>query len=156
MGGQVDWSIEKHELGEPVGRLTVKTSKLTGIKIRGDEIPTLIDEIPVLAILACHAKGETLVRDAGELRLKECDRIKAIVENLRRMGARIQELSDGFRIMGSTRLRGATVRTYSDHRIAMAFAVAAKITREKTTLDDPDCVEISFPGYHDLIDRLTA
>ena len=156
MGAQVEWTVEKRELGEEVGHLRVRSSPLNGIKIRGDEIPTLIDEIPILAILACSARGETVVRDADELRLKECDRIKAIVENLRRMGARIQELSDGFRILGSSRLRGATISTHSDHRIAMAFAVAGKITREKTTIDDPDCVEISFPGYHKLISRLKA
>jgi 3-phosphoshikimate 1-carboxyvinyltransferase len=156
MGAQVEWTVEKRVLGEEVGHLRVRSSTLNGIKIRGDEIPTLIDEIPILAILACNARGETVVRDADELRLKECDRIKAIVENLRRMGARIQELSDGFRILGSSRLRGATISTHSDHRIAMAFAVAGKITREKTTIDDPDCVEISFPGYHKLISRLKA
>ena len=156
MGARVDWTVEKRVLGEEVGRLRVRSSTLKGITIRGDEIPTLIDEIPILAILACSAQGETVIWDAGELRLKECDRIKAIVENLRRMGARVQELSDGFRILGSSRLRGATITTHSDHRIAMAFTVAGKITREKTTIDDPDCVEISFPGYHKLISRIKA
>lgn len=156
MGARVDWTVEKRVLGEEVGRLRVRSSTLKGITIRGDEIPTLIDEIPILAILACSAQGETVIWDAGELRLKECDRIKAIVENLRKMGARVQELADGFRILGSSRLRGATITTHSDHRIAMAFTVAGKITREKTTIDDPDCVEISFPGYHKLISRIKA
>ncbi|MCK4578108.1 MAG: 3-phosphoshikimate 1-carboxyvinyltransferase, partial [Candidatus Marinimicrobia bacterium] len=156
MGAKVSWKTAKTVLGEEVGTLTVESSELRGILISGDEVPTLIDEIPVLAILASRAKGETVVRDAGELRLKECDRIKAICENLRRMGTRIQELADGFRILGPVKLRGATISTYSDHRIAMAFAIAGRLTTEKTNLDDPDCVNISFPGYHELIAKIAG
>lgn len=154
MGGDVTWKTKKHVLGEEVGTLTVRSRRLNGIRISGDEIPALIDEIPILAVLASQAKGETVVRDAGELRLKESDRIKSICENLRRMGTRIQELSDGFRILGPARLRGAAITTYGDHRIAMAFAVAGRVASDKTRLDDPECVEISFPGYHKLMSQI--
>lgn len=154
MGGDVTWKTKKNVLGEEVGTLTVRSRPLHGIRISGDEIPSIIDEIPILAVLASQAKGETVVRDAGELRLKESDRIKSICENLRRMGTRIQELSDGFRILGPARLRGAAITTYSDHRIAMAFAIAGRVASDKTRLDDPDCVEISFPGYHKLMNQI--
>lgn len=154
MGVSVDWKVKGEILGEPIGTLTVKSAPLKGVSLRGDDIPTVIDEIPVLAVMASQAKGETVIRDAGELRLKESDRIKAICENLRRMGARIQELSDGFRILGPSRLRAAAVTTYSDHRIAMAFAIAGRVASDITRLDDPDCVEVSYPGYHKVLKQV--
>ncbi|MCH7521486.1 MAG: 3-phosphoshikimate 1-carboxyvinyltransferase [Candidatus Marinimicrobia bacterium] len=154
MGGDVTWKTKKRVLGEEVGTLTVRSRLLHGLRISGDEIPALIDEIPILAVLASQAKGETVVRDAGELRLKESDRIKSICENLRRMGTRIQELSDGFRILGPARLRGAAITTYGDHRIAMAFAIAGRVASNETRLDNPDCVDISFPGYHKLMSQI--
>ncbi|UCD39175.1 MAG: 3-phosphoshikimate 1-carboxyvinyltransferase [Fidelibacterota bacterium] len=154
MGAQITWTSKHQELGEEVGELTIRSSDLKAIHISGSEIPTMIDELPILAILATQAEGATIVRDAGELRVKESDRIKAICENLKRMGVRVQELTDGFRIWGPCTLRGATVRTQHDHRIAMAFAVAGRIAVGRTLLDDPDCVEVSFPGYHDLLGQV--
>jgi 3-phosphoshikimate 1-carboxyvinyltransferase len=156
MGAQINWKSKRKDVGEEVGELTIRSSSLQGIKLSGTEIPSLIDEIPILAILATQAKGATVVRDAGELRVKESDRIKAVCENLKRMGVRIQELTDGFRIWGPSTLRAATIRTYHDHRIAMAFAVAGRIAIGKTTLDDPDCVEISFPGFHEILKRVAS
>ncbi|MFB0515326.1 MAG: 3-phosphoshikimate 1-carboxyvinyltransferase [Candidatus Neomarinimicrobiota bacterium] len=156
MGAQVTWTSKRQALGEEVGSLTIRSSSLRGVKLSGDEIPALIDELPILAVLATQAKGETVVRDADELRVKESDRIKAVCENLVRMGGRVQELPDGFRILGPTSLRRATITTYSDHRIAMAFTVAGRIAAGTTTLDDPDCVEISFPGFHQLIDQVAG
>ena len=154
MGVEVSWQTKKHALGEEVGTITVKGGALQGVYLSGDEIPTLIDEIPVIAVLASQAKGETVILDAGELRLKECDRIKAICENLRRMGIRIQELTDGFRILGPAKLRGAAITTYNDHRIAMAFAIVANRTSVTTKLDHPECVEVSFPGYFGVLNKL--
>jgi 3-phosphoshikimate 1-carboxyvinyltransferase len=154
MGVEISWQTKKHALGEEVGTITVKGAGLQGVYLSGDEIPTLIDAIPVIAVLASQAAGETVVRDAGELRLKECDRIKAICENLRRMGTRIQELTDGFRILGPAKLRGAAIATYKDHRIAMAFAIAQKRASETTKLDHPECVDFSFPGYFDALTKL--
>ena len=154
MGVEVNWQTKRHSIGEEVGTITVKGAGLQGVYLSGDEIPTLIDEIPVIAVLASQAKGETVVRDAGELRLKECDRIKAICENLRRMGTRIQELTDGFRILGPAKLRGAAISSHMDHRIAMAFAIAGKRASDTTKLDHPECVDVSFPGYFDALNKL--
>ena len=151
MNGRITWSGQRCVLGEEVGRLTARSSSLRGVELSGADIPALIDEIPILAVLASQAKGETVVRGAGELRVKESDRIRAICENLSRMGGRVQELPDGFRIRGPTPLKGAAITTHGDHRIAMAFAVAGRIAAGTTTLDDPRCVDTSFPGYHDLI-----
>ncbi len=151
MGARITWAGKRQALGEEAGRLTVQSATLEGIEISGAEIPALIDEIPILAVLASQAKGTTEVRDAGELRVKESDRIRAVCENLGRMGGRIEELPDGFRIQGPAPLSGAAIATYGDHRIAMAFAVAGCVAEGTTTLDNPDCVEISLPGFYDLI-----
>ncbi len=155
MGVEVRWQTKRHALGEEVGTITVKGGTLQGVYLSGDEIPTLIDEIPIIAVLASQSKGETVVRDAGELRLKESDRIKAICENLRRMGTRIQELTDGFRILGPAKLRGAAITTYNDHRIAMAFSIVGCRTSDTTKLDHPECVEVSFPGYFNMLKKLS-
>ena len=156
MGGRITWTGKRRALGEEAGSLTAQSTSLKGIEISGAEIPALIDELPVLAVLASQAEGVTTVRDAGELRVKESDRIEAVCENLGRMGGRVEELPDGFRIQGPTPLRGAAITTYGDHRIAMAFAVAGCIADGPTTLDDPDCVEISFPGFHDLVRKVVS
>ncbi|MFC1583589.1 3-phosphoshikimate 1-carboxyvinyltransferase [Candidatus Neomarinimicrobiota bacterium] len=155
MGADITWESKHKALGEEVGSITVRSSELQSIKISGSEIPTLIDEIPILAILASRAHGATVIRDAGELRVKESDRIKTVCENLKRMGVRVQELADGFRIWGPANLREARIRTYGDHRIAMAFAVAGRIAAGTTTLDYPESVEISFPDFFDVIKQIS-
>ena len=154
MGVTVTTSVEQEIMGEPVGSLSVQSSPLKGVKLKAPFIPKIIDEIPVLAILATQAKGDTVVQGAQELRLKESDRIKAICENLRRMGARVEELPDGFRILGPTSLKGGKIITYKDHRIAMAFSVASKLADGTTVLDNPDCVRISFPAFHEYVARI--
>jgi len=151
MGVRITWTGKRRALGEETGSLSVQSSALKGIEISGTEIPALIDELPILAVLASQAEGVTVVRDAGELRVKESDRIRAICENLGRMGGQVEEFSDGFRIQGPISLGGAAITTYGDHRIAMAFAVAGCVAEGTTTLDNPDCVEISLPGFYDLI-----
>ena len=156
MGARITWDSKRQALGEEAGSLTVQSSTLKSIEISGAEIPTLIDELPMLAVLATQAEGTTVVRDAGELRVKESDRIRAVCENLSRMGGQVEELTDGFRIQGPAALRGAAITTYGDHRIAMTFAIAGCLADGETTLDDPDCVEISFPGFHDLVKRVVS
>ncbi len=156
MGAGVIWSGGRQTLGEEVGRLTIKSAPLSGIEISGDEIPLLIDELPVIAVLASQAQGITVVRDAAELRVKESDRIRAVCDNLARMGGSITELPDGFQIQGPTPLEGAEITTGGDHRIAMAFAVAGCLAEGPTTLDDPGCVAVSFPSFFDLITRVLS
>ncbi|UCH62896.1 MAG: 3-phosphoshikimate 1-carboxyvinyltransferase [Fidelibacterota bacterium] len=156
MGGQIIWTGKRRAVGEETGSLTVQSSSLKGIEISGAEIPALIDELPILAILASQAEGVTVVRDAGELRVKESDRIRAICENLGSMGGQVEELSDGFRIRGPISLKGAAITTYGDHRIAMAFSVAGYLADGETALDDPDCVAISFPDFHNLVQRVVS
>jgi 3-phosphoshikimate 1-carboxyvinyltransferase len=136
---------------EPRADLVVRSSGLHGTEIGGDMIPKIIDEIPVLAIAAAAARGKTVVRDAAELRVKESDRIAAVARNLSAMGVRVEVFDDGFAIEGPQKLRGATVDSMNDHRIAMAFAVAGLIAEGKTTITRTECADISFPGFFDLL-----
>jgi 3-phosphoshikimate 1-carboxyvinyltransferase len=127
---------------------------LNGISISKNDVPGLIDELPTLAILATQANGKTEVRDAEELRVKECDRIHAICKNLKSMGANIKELDDGFIIQGPTQLQGAEIETFHDHRIAMAFTIAGLVADGNVVLDHPDCASISYPEFYDELERL--
>lgn len=155
MNGKFEIIDKRVESGEVVGDLIVRYSnKLIGTTIDSNLIPRLIDEIPVIAILATQANGTTVIKDAKELKVKESNRIKAVVENLKNMGAEIEELEDGMVIKGKTKLKGANVKTFSDHRIAMAFSVASLISEGKLNLDNTACIDISFPGYFDLINNL--
>jgi 3-phosphoshikimate 1-carboxyvinyltransferase len=155
MGGNIKILNRRTTGGEEVGELLVKyTPELKGTVIHGDEIPTLIDEIPVIAILATQAHGETVIKDAGELRVKESDRIKSTVENLRRVGAKAEELPDGMIITGKTPIKGGKVSSYGDHRIAMSFAIASLISQEPIEIDDVECVSTSYPGFFDDLKKL--
>jgi 3-phosphoshikimate 1-carboxyvinyltransferase len=119
------------------------------------EVPTLVDELPLFALAACHARGDSVVRGAGELRLKETDRIEAVVEELRRLGAHIRATEDGFRVRGvPTRLRGGVFDARGDHRLAMLAAVAGVSSSEGVELRGPEAVETSFPGFFDLLSQL--
>ncbi|MEF9992749.1 MAG: 3-phosphoshikimate 1-carboxyvinyltransferase, partial [Peptostreptococcaceae bacterium] len=141
--------------GELVGDLVVRyCANLIGTTISSHLIPRLIDEIPVIAVLATQAEGETIIKDAKELKVKESNRIKAVVDNLKSMGADIEELEDGMVIKGKSKLKGANIKTFNDHRIAMAFSVASLVSEGKTILDNTSCIDISFPGYYKLIDNL--
>jgi 3-phosphoshikimate 1-carboxyvinyltransferase len=154
MGAEMDCLATWEEAGETIGKLNVIHQPLNGITITQDDVPSLIDELPIIAVLATQAQGKTEVRDAEELRLKECDRIHAICKNLNSMGADIKELDDGFIINGPTQLKGATIETFHDHRIAMAFTVAELIADGDVVLDHPECASISFPEFYDELDRL--
>ena len=152
MNGNIEIIDERIVGGEKVGDLLVKYSKdLTATTIDKTIIPRLIDEIPVIAVLATQAEGTTIIKDAQELKVKESNRIKTVVDNLKRMGADIEELEDGMIIKGKTKLHGATIVTFNDHRIAMSFSIADLVSDSRVILDDPSCINISFPGYFDLL-----
>lgn len=155
MNGNFEIIDKRLEGGEIVGDLVVRYSEsLVSTTIDSSLIPRLIDEIPVIAILATQAQGTTIIKDAKELKVKESNRIKAVVDNLKNMGADIEELEDGMVIKGKTSLKGSYIKTFNDHRIAMAFSVASLISQGKVTLDNTTCIDISFPGYFDLINNL--
>ena len=139
---------------EPSADLLVKTSSLHGTVVEGSLIPTLIDEIPVIAVMAAAAEGTTIIRDAAELKVKESDRIAAMTEGLTSMGCRITPTEDGMIIEGGAPLHGASIRTFKDHRIAMSFAVASLIADGTTVLDDAGCVDISYPTFFEDLNRL--
>lgn len=149
MGGDITRLNERTVSGEPVCDLLVRSSSLHGTTVEGTIIPTLIDEIPAIAILAAYADGTTTIRDAAELKVKESDRIQTITENLLAMGADITPTDDGMIIRGGAPIHGATINSYKDHRIAMSFAVAALAADGETTILDGDCVNISYPGFYD-------
>lgn len=149
MGADIAIMNERADSGEPTADLLVKYSSLKGTVVEGEIIPTLIDELPVIAILAAFAQGTTIIRDAAELKVKESNRIDVMVENLSRMGADIEGTEDGMIIRGGRPLHGAEIDGHLDHRIAMSFAVAALAAEGTTTIRDAECVRISYPGFYD-------
>lgn len=149
MGAQVSLSDVRDEGGEPTATVTVEPGTLRGVRIGAAEIPAMIDELPLLACVAARAEGETVITGAGELRVKESDRIAVVVRNLRALGVEAEELPDGMRIVGGEHpLRGA-IRTHGDHRIAMAFGVLGALDANEIAVDDPDCVVVSYPRFWD-------
>ena len=141
--------------GELVGTVQAEGGPLKGCKISGGDTAALIDEIPILAAIAPYTSDGIEIRDAGELRVKESDRIASIVGNLRAMGAVVEEFPDGLRVPGGQRLHGARINSFDDHRIAMAFAVAGLRADGETEIDGAECASISFPGFFDLLESLT-
>ena len=153
MGAKIKKENERTVSGEPVCDLFVSSSQLKGTEIAGDMIPTLIDEIPILAVMAAFAKGTTVIRDAEELKVKESNRIDTVTVNLKRMGANVTATKDGMIIEGGTPLHCAGFDSYLDHRIAMSFAVAALALDGPSTMKNGECVNISYPTfYQDLYD----
>ena len=141
--------------GEPAGDVEIRASDLVGATIAAEEVPSLIDELPILAVAACHARGETVVRGAGELRAKESDRIEAVVEELRRIGGHIQATRDGFRIKGvPARLRGGVVDSHGDHRLAMLGAIAGVASMEGVELRGAEAAAVSFPGFFEVLEQI--
>ena len=134
--------------GEPAADILVRTSSLKGTVIQGADIPTLIDELPVIAVMAAFAEGTTVIRDAAELRVKESDRIAVMTDNLRRMGADVEETEDGMIIHGGRPLHGAVIDPRLDHRVAMSFAVAGTVCEGTMDILDGDCVRISYPDFY--------
>lgn len=154
MGADIELKNERIVCGEPVADIVAKTSKLHSTVIKGNIIPKLIDEIPIIAVAACFAEGETIIADAEELKVKESNRIETTTAELNRMGAEITPTDDGMIIKGVHKLHGAECNSYDDHRIAMSVAVAALAAEGSTTILDSECSNISFPGFYKLFDTL--
>ncbi|MGN0398869.1 MAG: 3-phosphoshikimate 1-carboxyvinyltransferase [Blautia sp.] len=154
MGASVELLNQRIQCGEPVSDLYVKHSPLKGTVIEGDIIPTLIDELPVIAVMAACADGETIIRDAQELKVKESNRLEILVHHLTAMGCDITGTDDGMIIRGGHPLKGAVLESHLDHRIAMSFAVAGMVAEGETEIINADCVNISYPDfYKDLLQR---
>ena len=156
MGAAVTVRNERVINGEPVADLEVESGSLRGTEIGGDLIPRVIDEVPVIALAACLARGETVVRDAGELRVKESDRISLTVRELSRMGAQIRELADGMVISGGRKLRGCTGDSHGDHRLAMMLGVAGLVAEGESEIDNCEAADISYPTFWHDLERLSA
>lgn len=154
MGGKLSLLNERAVSGEPVADILVTSSSLHGTTVEGSIIPTLIDELPIIAVMAAFAEGTTVIRDAQELKVKESDRIASVTENLTAMGADITPTEDGMIINGGRSLHGARIRTYGDHRIAMSFAVAGLNADGETSFDDENCVTVSYPSFYQDVERL--
>nr|WP_211258660.1 3-phosphoshikimate 1-carboxyvinyltransferase [Viridibacillus arvi] len=155
MNAKMSIEIDDETAAEPTGTITVSTSELQGTTIGGDVIPRLIDEIPILALLATQANGQTVIKDAEELKVKETDRITAVVDELKKLGADIVATDDGMIINGPTPLTGSTIRTYGDHRIGMMGAVAALITEGAIELDDANCIAVSYPTFFEDVQAVS-
>ncbi len=147
MGGNIELLNERIVSGEPVADIHVSTSNLHGCEVSGDIIPALIDELPIIAVMAACASGTTTIKDAAELKVKESDRIATVTENLSNMGCDITATDDGMIINGGKPLKGALIKTYLDHRIAMSFAIAGLVADGETTFDNEDCCCISYPDF---------
>jgi 3-phosphoshikimate 1-carboxyvinyltransferase len=154
MGAEISLDDEREEGNEPVADVTVRASELQGVEIGGDTVVRMIDEFPVLAVAATQAHGSTIVRDAGELRIKETDRIATTVAELSKLGAQIEPLPDGFIVTGPTPLHGTLVNSHGDHRLAMALLVAGLVATGATVVQGTDCIADSFPGFETLLARL--
>jgi 3-phosphoshikimate 1-carboxyvinyltransferase len=156
MGAGITLENQRLVGGEPVADLQVHASNLRGVEVGGDLVVRLIDEFPVLAVAATQAEGETFVRDAAELRVKETDRIATTVAELRRLGAAIEGRPDGFLVRGPSPLTAAGVDSHGDHRLAMALVVAGLVASGETVVRDVACIGDSFPGFGDLLRGLGA
>ncbi|MEL3960760.1 3-phosphoshikimate 1-carboxyvinyltransferase [Lysinibacillus endophyticus] len=154
MGASMKVEVEDETAAEPTATITIETSNLKATTIEGDIIPRLIDEIPILALLATQAEGTTIIRDAEELKVKETDRITAVVNELKKLGANIEATDDGMIIHGPTKLHGGKLQSYGDHRIGMMGAIAALITNEPVEIDDTDCIAVSYPTFFDHVNSL--
>ncbi len=154
MGASLEILNERISTGEKVADIRIKTSKLCTTVIEGDIIPRLIDEIPIIAVAALFAEGKTVIKDASELKVKETNRISAIVNEFKKCGADIIETDDGMIINGNKHLTGADFKTYGDHRMAMSLSILAQLIEDDCTLDDEKCVAISYPDFFDELSSL--
>jgi 3-phosphoshikimate 1-carboxyvinyltransferase len=141
---------------EDIADLIVRGSQLRSIRLEGEIIAQLIDEIPILAVLATQAEGQTIIRDAGELRHKESDRLRTISQNLQALGAKVEEFEDGLGIGGPVRLKGGDVDSHTDHRIAMAFAIAGLVTEDEVRIHNAEAAGVSFPNFYEILDEVTV
>ncbi len=148
MGAEISYENVREKTGEPVADIHVRYSPdIRGVRIGREDIPSMVDEIPILAVVATQAEGETIITGASELRVKESDRIKAVVENLRNVGVEVEELEDGMVIKGKQKIKGGYVNSYKDHRIAMAFSILGLVSEEGVKIKDADCAYISYPEF---------
>ncbi|HEY2420872.1 MAG TPA: 3-phosphoshikimate 1-carboxyvinyltransferase [Neobacillus sp.] len=152
-----DLAIHQHmdSSFEPTGDIVMKTSGLKGIVIKGDLIPRLIDEIPIIALLATQAEGKTIIKDAAELKVKETNRIDTVVGELKKLGASIEATNDGMIIHGRSTLSGGSVSSHGDHRIGMMLAIAALVCQDKVELENPQSIAVSYPNFFKHLDSLT-
>lgn len=156
MGADLVLSNVKDDSGEPTADITVKTSNLKGTEVGGDLIPALIDEIPVIALMAAFAQGETVIRDAAELKVKESNRIDLTVDNLVKMGVDAEATEDGMIIRGGNPLKGASIHCRYDHRIAMTFSIAGINADGETVIEDAECVDVSYPTFYEQLQMLSG
>lgn len=156
MGAKIEVLEVRNEDSEPAADLLVRYAPLHGIEIGGALIPRSIDELPVLAAAAAVAEGRTVIRDAAELKVKESNRIRTMAEGLSRLGAKVEETEDGLIIDGGAALHGGAVESYSDHRIAMSFAILSLVTDGEVRISDPDCVNISAPTFYEDLKSLLS
>lgn len=152
MGGNLTM-LHRSDEGEPSADLLIRSSSLHGTTIEGDIIPTLIDELPMIAVMAAYADGTTIIRDAAELKVKESDRITVMADNLRAMGCDIEGTPDGMIIHGGKTLHGAVIDSHLDHRVAMSFAIASLIADGDTTIRHAECVNISYPTFFETLQK---
>ncbi|MGH7552388.1 MAG: 3-phosphoshikimate 1-carboxyvinyltransferase [Longimicrobiales bacterium] len=156
MGARIATSRQRDDSGEPVGDVIAEPSRLVGAFVSEEELPSLIDEVPILAVIAARAEGETTIRGASELRLKESDRLAALAANLRAVGVEAEELADGLVVQGSDRPLEGRVRSHGDHRIAMAFGVLGALAGNEISIDDPSVAAVSFPGFWEQLRMCSA
>ncbi len=154
MNAQLKLMDERQVAGEPVADVLVRTSDLKGIELSGDTVPLLIDEIPVIAVAAAVADGETVIKDAQELRVKESDRIESSISWLRAAGINAEGTSDGMIISGNQKINGGSFQSYDDHRLAMSLGIAGLISEQPITISDPDVASISYPGFWGTVKEL--
>jgi 3-phosphoshikimate 1-carboxyvinyltransferase len=156
MGADINIENRRNVSGEPVGDIIARTSRLKGIEVNKGLVPSMIDEFPLLCVVASVAEGVTTIKGAEELRVKESDRVKAMADGLKAMGVEVEEYPDGLSIKGTNELKGALLDSSGDHRIAMAFSVAALAASGKTTIERAEATDISFPGFYDELKRLSV
>ena len=156
MGARIEYRNMRERSGEPIADIDVSYGELHSASLSGELIVTLIDELPILAVVASQADGRTTIRDAGELRVKETDRIATTVSELRKMGAKIDPAPDGFTVDGPVKLLGGAVESHEDHRLAMALAVAALVAQGPTTVYGAEVTADSFPGFETTLQALGA
>lgn len=154
MGARIREVVDSAEHGEPCGTIDIKGGPLRATVVEGDEIPNVIDEIPVIAVAAALAEGTTIIRNAAELRVKETDRIAAVASNLRAMGVTVEEFPDGMAITGGSPLKGARLPSFGDHRIAMSFAIAGLFATKETIIEDTACVQTSYPTFAETLQKV--
>ena len=156
MGASIEMDNLQEMGGEPTGDIRVRSAALKGVEIKGDIIPRCVDELPVLCIAAAIAEGETWIRDAAELRVKESDRIAGMAECLSSLGVEVETFEDGMRIQGTKRLKGSMCNSRGDHRIAMSMAIAGLAAEGETLIEDTECINTSFPMFEETLQRVVV